>query len=126
MSAAGLGIFYNGKAMRQAQLIADPAQSPGGTPKVTKFPGTFQIHRAHDDVIMNMVLIYVRANDKSVVSLRQPHSKFLADLIGDVYKRQSMLLETVIPFPTASFIFKLRIASIPEFPVKIVSSDSLI
>ena len=71
------------RAMLQAQLVADPAQSPGGSPKVTKFPGTFQIHRAHDDVIMNMVLIYVvLQNDKSVVSLRQPHSKFLADLIG--------------------------------------------
>ena len=68
--------------MLQTQLIADPAQSPGGTPEVAEFPGTFQIYRAHDDVIMDMVLIYVRADDKSVVSLRQPHGKFLTDLIG--------------------------------------------
>ena len=33
-------------------------------------------------MIMDMVLIYVRADDKSVVSLRQPHGKLLADLIG--------------------------------------------
>ena len=37
-----------------------------------------------------------------------------------------MLLETDILFTAASFIFKLRMASIPEFPVKIVSSESLI
>ena len=30
----------------------------------------------------DMVLIYVRADDKSVVSLRQPHGKLLADLVG--------------------------------------------
>ena len=82
MAAAGLGIFHNGKAMLQTQLIADPAQGPGGTPEVAEFLGTFQVYRAHDDVIMDMVLIYVRADDKSVVSLRQPHGKLLADLIG--------------------------------------------
>ena len=61
--------------MLQTELIADPAQGPGGTPEVAEFLGTFQVYRAHDDVIMDMVLIYVRADDKSVVSLRQPHGK---------------------------------------------------
>ena len=50
--------------------------------KLREFPGTFQIYRTHDDVIMDMVPVYVRADDKSVVSLRQPHGKFLTDLIG--------------------------------------------
>ena len=68
--------------MLQTELIADPAQGPGGTPEVAEFSGTFQVYRAHDNVIMDMVLIYVRADDKSVVSLRQPHGKLLADLIG--------------------------------------------
>ena len=31
---------------------------------------------------MDMVLVYVSADDKGVVSLRQPHGKFLADLIS--------------------------------------------
>ena len=46
MAAAGLGIFHNGKAMLQTQLIADPAQGPGGTPEVAEFLGTFQVYRA--------------------------------------------------------------------------------
>ena len=66
----------------QTQLIADPAQSPGGTPEVAEFPGTFQIYRTYDDVIMDMMLVYVRTDDKNVASLRQSHSKFLADLVG--------------------------------------------
>ncbi len=63
VAAAGLGIFDNRKAMLQTQLIADPAQSPGGTPKVAEFPGRLQIYRTHDDVIMDMVLVYVRADN---------------------------------------------------------------
>lgn len=68
--------------MLQTEFIADPAQSPGGTPEVAEFPGTFQIYRTYDDVIMNMMLVYVRTDNKSVVSLRQPHGKLLADLVG--------------------------------------------
>src|SRR5699024_11612995 len=75
MAAAGLGIFHNGKAMLQTQLITDPAQSPGGTPEVAEFPGTFQIYRTHDDVIMDMVLIYVRA-DRSEEHTSELQSRF--------------------------------------------------
>ena len=77
--------------MLQTQLIVDPAQSPGRTPEVTEFPVTFQIYRTHDDVIMDMVLVYVCADDKSVVSLRQPHSKILADLIGFLWRHFTWL-----------------------------------
>ena len=31
---------------------------------------------------MDMVLIYMCTDDKGVVPLRQPHGKFLADLVG--------------------------------------------
>ena len=40
---------------------------------------------------MDMVLIYVRADDKGIVSLRQPHSKFLADLISFLWRHFTWL-----------------------------------
>lgn len=78
MAAARLGILYDGKAVFQTQLIADTAHRPCGTPKVSKLAGAVKVHCTYYDMIMDMVLINMGADDKSIVSFRQFHGKFSA------------------------------------------------
>ena len=67
--------------MLQAELVVHSPDRPGGAPKVSEFPGAVKIHGIDNDMVMDMVLVYVRADDKGIVALRQFQGKLPADLV---------------------------------------------
>ena len=67
--------------MLQANLIVHPADCPCGIPKVAELPRAVKIDRIENDVIMDMVLVYMSTDDKGVIPFRQLHGKLLTDLI---------------------------------------------
>ena len=67
--------------MLQAELVVHAPDRLGRTPKVSEFPGAVKIHGIDYDVVMDMVLVYMGANDKGIVVFRQYQSKLPADLV---------------------------------------------
>ena len=65
--------------MLQAQLVIHAPDRPCGAPKVAEFLLTVQCSRIDDDVVMDMVLIYVGADNKGVIALCQLQRQFLPD-----------------------------------------------
>ena len=82
MLPAGFRIFYNRKTMFQTQLVIHSPDCPGRAPEVAKFFLTVQCSRVDNDVIMDMVLIYMGADDKGMVSFCEFQRQLPADLIG--------------------------------------------
>lgn len=65
--------------MLQTQLVIHAPDRPCGTPEVTEFLLAVQRCRVYNDVVMDMVLIYVGADDKGVIALCQFQRQFLPD-----------------------------------------------
>ena len=82
MLPAGFRIFYNRKSMLQTQLVIHSPDCPGRTPEVAKFFLTVQCSRVDNDVIMDMVLIHMGADNKGMVSFCELQCQLPADLIS--------------------------------------------
>lgn len=71
--------------------IVEPPHGPGAAPEVSELPVTVQVDRVPDDVVADIGLVDVGADDKGVVSFGKPAGKLLAqpvcflrrDLSGD-------------------------------------------
>ena len=57
--SAGFWIFHDRQAVLQTQLVIHAPDRPGRAPEVGEFPGAVKGGGIDDDVIMNMVLIYM-------------------------------------------------------------------
>ena len=82
MLPAGFRIFYNRKSMLQTQLVIHSPDCPGRAPEVAKFFLTVQCSRVDNDVIMDMVLIHMGADNKGMVSFCELQCQLPADLIS--------------------------------------------
>lgn len=67
--------------MLQTELIVHSPDRPGRAPKVSEFPDAVKIHGIDDDVVMDMVPVYMSADDKGIVALCQFQRKLPADLV---------------------------------------------
>ena len=67
--------------MLQTELVVHAPDRPGRSQKVSEFPGAVKIHRVDNDVVMDMVLVYMSADDKGIVALCQFQGKLPADLV---------------------------------------------
>src|SRR5699024_7223244 len=66
----------------QTELVIHAPDRPGGTPEVAEFLLTVQRRRIDYDMVMNMVLINMGADDKSVITFRELQRKLTHNLIG--------------------------------------------
>lgn len=89
--AMGLWILHNEVAVLNADGIIESLHSPGASPEVSELPVTFQIDGVPDDMIVDMGLVDMSADDKGVVPLSESPGKLLpqpvcflcSDLAGD-------------------------------------------
>ena len=65
--------------MLQAELVVHAPDRPGGTPEVAEFFPAVQSCRVYDDMIMDVVLIYVGADHKGMVAFCQLQHQFPSD-----------------------------------------------
>lgn len=87
----GLWILHNGVAVLNADGIIEPLHSSGASPEVSELLVTFQIDGVPDDMIVDMGLVDMSADDKGVVPLSESPGKLLlqpvcflwSDLAGD-------------------------------------------
>ncbi len=82
MLPAGFRIFYYRKSMLQTQLVIHSPDCPGRAPEVAQFFLTVQCSRVDNDVIMDMVLIHMGADNKGMVSFVKLQCQLPADLIS--------------------------------------------
>ena len=65
--------------MLQAQPVIHTPDRPRRAPKIAEFSLAVQRRRIDNDMIMDMVLVYVGADNKSMIALCQFQSKLLPD-----------------------------------------------
>ena len=71
-------VFYDGVAVLNANRIIEPPHSSGAAPEVSELPVTVQVDGVPDDVMVNMGLVNVCADDKSIVALGESPGQLLA------------------------------------------------
>ena len=79
--APGLRVLYNRQPVFKAQPVGEPPEGEAGAPEVSEFPGTVKGGGVVIDVTMDVLLVGMRGNDKSVPSLRPAHSQLIADTV---------------------------------------------
>ena len=67
--------------MLQTEAVTDPAQSEAAAEKVTEFPRAVHGGRVEEDVRVNVLLIDMCGDDELVLSLREAHGEFVANLL---------------------------------------------
>jgi hypothetical protein len=58
--------------MLNAHHITEPMHGLGAAPKVTEFAGTIQAGRVPNDMVMDMLFVYVGGHDESMVVFHKP------------------------------------------------------
>ena len=79
--APGLRVLHDGQPVFKAQLVREPPKGEAGAPKVSEFPGAVKGGGVVINVTMDVLLIGVRGNDKSVPPLCPAHSQLIADTV---------------------------------------------
>lgn len=77
-----LWVLDNGQTVLDAEGIAQTPDGFGAAPKVAELPVTIQIDSTPNNVIMDMGLINVSADDEGVFALGEPLGKFHAQTVG--------------------------------------------
>ena len=77
-----LWVLDNGQPVLDAEGIAQTSDGFGAAPKVAELPVTVQIDSTPNNVIMDMGLINVGADDEGVFALGEPLGKFHAQTVG--------------------------------------------
>ena len=71
----------DGQPVFKAQPVREPPKGEAGAPKVSEFSGAVKGGGVVIDVTMDVLLIGMRGNDKSVPPLRPAHSQLIADTV---------------------------------------------
>ena len=79
--APGLRGLHDGQSVFKAQPVREPAKGEAGTPKVSEFPGAVKGGGVVINVTMDVPLVGMRGNDKSVPFLCPAHSQLIADTV---------------------------------------------
>ena len=77
-----LGIFHNGVTILNADGIIEPPYRLGTAPKIAKLPGAIQRGGVPDNVVMDVRLVHMGTDNKSVIALGEPHCQFAAQAVG--------------------------------------------
>ena len=80
--AVGLWVLDNGQSVLNADGVAQSTDGFCAAPKVAELPVTVQVDRTPNDMIMDMGLVNVSADDKGVFALGEPFGKFHAQPVG--------------------------------------------
>ena len=80
--AVGLWVLNNGQSVLNADGVAQSTDGFCAAPKVAELPVTVQVDRTPNDMIMDMGLINVSADDKGVFALGEPFGKFYTEPVG--------------------------------------------
>ena len=81
MFSARLWIFYNRQSMFETEPVIYAPDCPCGSPKVPELSGTVKRCGIDNDMIMDVVLIYMRTDNKGMISFCQFLCKFPSDLV---------------------------------------------
>ena len=76
-----LRVLDNGQLMFQADQVAEPRDGTPRTEKIPKFMLIIQRDGVPVDVIVNMLFVGVRADEKSVLAFEKPGRKLIADTV---------------------------------------------
>ena len=76
-----LRILHDGQPVLDAQRIVEPPHGSCAAPKVSELPGAVEGRGIPDDMIMDVVLVDVGADDESVVPVRKAFGKLTADVV---------------------------------------------
>ena len=71
-------VLHDGVSVLDADGIVEPPHGPGAAPEVSELPVTVQVDRVPDDVVADIGLVDVGADDKGIVSFGKPAGKLLA------------------------------------------------
>lgn len=80
--SVGLWVLDNRQPVLNADGVAQSTDSFRATPKVTELSVTIQVDRTPNNMIMDMGLVDMSADDKGVFALGKPFGKFYAQLVG--------------------------------------------
>ena len=70
--SAQFWVLHDGVSVLDADGIVEPPHGPGAAPEVSELPVTVQVDRVPDDVVADIGLVDVGADDKGIVSFGKP------------------------------------------------------
>ena len=76
------GSLHDGQAVLDAERIAELPDRFRASPEVAELAVAVQIHRRPDDVIVDVGLVDVRADDERMTAAGKPFGKFFTDPVG--------------------------------------------
>ena len=79
--APGLRVLHNGQPVFKTQPVREPTEGKAGAPKISEFPGAVKSGGVVINVTMDVLLVGMCGNDKSVPPLRPAHSQLIADTV---------------------------------------------
>ena len=75
------GIINHRQAIFKAEKVGYSSDGEGGAPEIIELPRAVQRGRIEHDVRVNVFLVCMGADDKSVFAFRQRHRQVIADLV---------------------------------------------
>ena len=76
-----LWILHNGVSVLNADGVTEPPHRPGAAPEIAKLPVAVQVDCAPNDVIVDVLLVDVGADDESVIAFGEPPRHLHAEAI---------------------------------------------
>ena len=84
--AVRLRILNHRQPVLHTDKIAELPDSFGAAPEVAKFPRAVQCGGVPNDMVMDMLFVGMGADDIGMVALRKTFGKFIAELIGFLWR----------------------------------------
>ena len=75
------GILYHGQIMLQTYPVRQPPEGKAGAEEIMEFPGAVKGRGIEIDVVVNVALVGMGADEKLVFAFRPAHRRFKAQLI---------------------------------------------
>ena len=88
--AVELGICNDGQIVLQTHPVREPPQGKGGADEVAELSGSVIGRGVVVNVVVNMTLVYVSANEELIFSLCPAHRCFVADAVGLLHRHLAL------------------------------------
>ena len=75
------GILYHGQIMLQTYPVRQPPEGKAGAEEIMEFPGAVKGRGIEIDVVVNVALVGMGADEKLVLAFRPAHRRFKAQLV---------------------------------------------
>lgn len=76
------GILYHGQIMLQTYPVGQPPEGKAGADEIMEFPGAVKGRGVEIDVVVDVALVGMGADEKLVLAFRPAHRRFIADFVG--------------------------------------------